>query len=456
MSLLSQSLSENRRTLALAAPITAGFLGQMLMGWVDTIMVGRIGVIPLAACAFSNTVLAVPFVFGFGVLSAVSVRVSIAHGAGRERDAGEILRAGLVLGGALGLLIALLIQFGLPLLPFLGQKPEINIACVDFLLLCTWSIIPIFLTTVAKNFCEALSRPWVPFWIVLGGVLLNAFLNWILIYGNLGLPAMGLEGAGLATLLARIAVTLGIFFYLLKDTAFLRSLPKKWLAPGWLAELPALLRIGLPTGGLHLSEVTTFAACSLMMGWISVDAMAAHQIAMTCVATTFMIPLGFSQALSVRVGQLRGSGEFARLAPVVFGALGLTFALMTITALLFISGGPRIAAWFISNATVAALAANLLFMGGIFQICDGAQIVSMGALRGFEDTRTPMILGAFTYWGVALPASYLLAFWAGFGPTGIWTGLVVGLTIAAFCLVTRLALRLKKETARGFESSARP
>ena len=449
MSLLSQSLSENRRTLALAAPITAGFLGQMLMGWVDTIMVGRIGVIPLAACAFSNTVLAVPFVFGFGVLSAVSVRVSIAHGAGRRRDAGEILRAGLILGGALGLLIALLIQFGLPLLPLLGQKPEVNAACVDFLLLCTWSIIPIFLTTAAKNFCEALSRPWVPFWIVLGGVLLNAFLNWILIYGNFGMPAMGLEGAGLATLLARIAVTAGIFLYVLRDSSFHRSLPVKWLAPGWLTELPALLRIGLPTGGLHLSEVTTFAACSLMMGWISVDAMAAHQIAMTCVATTFMIPLGLSQALSVRIGQLRGSREYSRLRPVVFGAMGLSFLLMTVTALLFILGGPHIASWFISTSSVAALAASLLFMGGIFQICDGAQIVAMGALRGFEDTRTPMILGAFTYWGIALPASYFIAFKIGLGPTGVWTGLVIGLTIAAFCLVTRLGLRLKKETARG-------
>lgn len=449
MSLLSQSLSENRRTLALAAPITAGFLGQMLMGWVDTIMVGRIGVVPLAACAFANTILAVPFVFGFGVLSAVSVRVSIAHGAGREQESGENLRSGLVMGALLGLLIALFIQFGLPLLPLLGQKPEVNAACVNFLILCAWSIIPVFLTTVAKNFCEALSRPWVPFWIVLGGVLMNVVLNWILIYGNLGAPAMGLDGAGLATLLARIGVTLGIFGYAMKDSSLIRSLPKKWLAPGWLRELPALLRIGLPTGGLHLSEVSTFAACSLMMGWISVDAMAAHQIAMTCVATTFMIPLGLSQALSVRVGQLRGSRELNRLRPVVFGAMGLGFLLMSATALVLIFGGSHIAGWFITASSVTVLAAHLLFIGGIFQICDGAQIVATGALRGFEDTRTPMIVGAFTYWGIALPASYFLAFKAGLGPTGVWIGLVIGLTIAAFCLVTRLGLRLKKETAAG-------
>lgn len=449
MSLLSQSLSENRRTLALAAPITAGFLGQMLMGWVDTIMVGRIGVVPLAACAFANTILAVPFVFGFGVLSSVSVRVSIAHGAGREREAGENLRSGLVLGVLLGLLVALVIQMGIPFLPLLGQKPEVNAACVNFLLLCAWSVIPVFLTTVTKNFSEALSRPWVPFWVVLGGVLLNAGLNWILIYGNLGAPAMGLDGAGLATLLARIMVTLGILVYVLKDSYLVRNLPVKWLAAGWMREFPALLRIGLPTGGLHLSEVSTFAICSLMMGWISVDAMAAHQIAMTCVATTFMIPLGLSQALSVRVGQLRGAKDYSRLRPVIFGALGLGLLLMSTTALILILGGPWIASWFISTLTVTTLAAHLLFIGGIFQICDGAQIVATGALRGFEDTRTPMIVGAVTYWGVALPASYLLAFRTGLGATGIWTGLVTGLTLAAFCLVTRLWFRLKKEMPRG-------
>ena len=315
MPLLAQSLSENRRTLALASPIIAGFVGQMLMGWADTIMVGRVGVVPLAACAFANTMLAVPFVFGFAVLSSVSVRASLAFGGGRTRMPGEALRAGLVIGSILGICVVSAIHAALPLLPWLGQGPEINAACRNFLVLCAWSSVPVFVTTVTKNFCEALSRPWVPFWIMIAGVLLNVGLNWILIYGNLGVPAMGLDGAGWQPLLARIAVAAAIVVYMLLAPALKENLPADWLANGLFAEIRRLLAIGLPSGGMHLAEISGFAFGSLMMGWLGAEALAAHQIAITCAATTFMIPLGLSQAVSVRIGQARGAGEERKLPP---------------------------------------------------------------------------------------------------------------------------------------------
>jgi len=181
MPLIAQSLSENRRTLALASPIIAGYVGQMLMGWADTIMVGHVGVIPLAACAFANTVLAVPLVFGFAVISSVSVRASLAFGAGRDRMSGEALRAGLLVGISLGIFVAGLIHASVPLLPMLGQGHEITAASKNYLILCAWSAVPVFVTSAAKNFCEALSRPWVPFWLMMGGVVLNLGLNWVLI-----------------------------------------------------------------------------------------------------------------------------------------------------------------------------------------------------------------------------------------------------------------------------------
>jgi MATE family, multidrug efflux pump len=346
MSLFAQSLSENRRTLALASPIIAGYVGQMLMGWADTVMVGRVGVIPLAACAFANTVLAVPLVFGFAVLSSVSVRASLAFGAGRARMAGEALRPGLVVGSVLGVSVAVAIHAALPLLPWLGQGPEINAASKNFLLLCSWSALPVFLTTVAKNFCEAHSRPWVPFWIMIGGVLLNVGLNWIFIYGNLGAPAMGLDGAGVATLLARIAVAVAIIVYALLARALKDSLPVNWLATGLGSEMRRLLVIGLPSGGMHLTEVSGFAFGSLMMGWLGAGALAAHQIAITCAATTFMIPLGLSQAVSVRIGQARGAEEQSRYLPIICGALGMAVLVMAIFAVAFMSAGATIAAWF--------------------------------------------------------------------------------------------------------------
>ena len=444
MSLLARALSENRRTLALALPIVAGFVGQMLMGLADTIMVGRLGVTPLAAGAFANTLLAVPLVFGFATLSSVSVRASHAFGSGRNQISGEALRAGLGIGAVLGLFVAAAAHAALPLLPWLGQGSEINAASRNFLLLCSWSAVPVFVTTAAKNFCEALSRPWIPFWITMAGVLLNVALNWVFIYGNLGVPAMGLDGAGVATLLARSCVAVAIVSYLLRAPELKAYLPATWFGSSPVGEMRRLLAIGLPTGGMHLAEISGFSFGSLMMGWLGASALAAHQIAITCAATTFMIPLGLSQAVSVRIGQARGSGEKERYLPIIFGALGMAVMIMAVCAIIFMTAGATIATWFVSNTTVTALAAHLLLIAGIFQIFDGVQITSSGALRGFEDTRTPMIMGILSYWLVALPVSYLSAFQLGYGPSGIWFGFVTGLALAAAALVGRVLLRVKR------------
>jgi MATE family multidrug resistance protein len=443
MSLFVNSLRENRHTLALAAPIIAGYVGQMLMGWADTIMVGRVGVVPLAACAFANTVLAVPFVFGFAVLSSVSVRASLAFGSGRAGIAGESLRGGFAVGAGLGAFVAIAIHGALPFLPWLGQGNDVTATSRNFLVLCSWSAVPLFLTTAAKNFCEALSRPWVPFWVILGSVVLNVLLNWIFIYGHLGAPAMGLDGAGIATLSARIVAAATIIVYALISPSLKRGLPVAWTGKGLTAEVRKLLAIGLPSGGTHLAEISGFAFGSLMMGWLGASALAAHQIAITCAATTFMIPLGLAQAVSVRIGQARGASENRRYLPIVFGTLGMTVLIMAVFAVVFMSARAAIAASFVANSAIAALAAQLLLIAGFFQIFDGIQITSTGALRGFEDTRAPMFIGIFSYWLVALPTSYLCAFKLGFGPPGVWFGFVTGLALAAAALVSRLLLRVR-------------
>ena len=358
--------------------------------------------------------------------------------------AGEALRAGFVVGGVLGLCVVAAIHAALPFLPWLGQGPEITAACKNFLILCAWSAVPVFFTTAAKNFCEALSRPWVPFWIMIAGVSLNVGLNWIFIYGNLGAPAMGLDGAGVATLTARICVAAAIIAYVLLGSALKDSLPASWTATGLSTEIRRLLAIGLPSGGMHLAEVSGFSFGSLMMGWLGAGALAAHQIAITCAATTFMVPLGLSQAVSVRIGQARGAREKRRYLPIIFGALTMAILIMAIFAVLFMSAGATIAAWFVASASVTALAAQLLLVAGFFQIFDGVQITSAGALRGFEDTRGPMLIGILSYWLVALPISYFSAFRLGFGPSGIWFGFVMGLALAATALVARLFLRVKR------------
>jgi MATE family multidrug resistance protein len=442
MRMLSFRSSENRQTLALAAPIIAGFVGQMLMGLADTIMVGRVGVVPLAACAFANTLLSVPLVFGFGVLSAVSVRASRAHGGRTPAAAGHALRAGLVIALVLGIAATALFVLSIPHLAVMGQKQEVNAACANYLILCAASSIPLFLTTAAKNFCEALAKPWVPFWIMLAGVLLNVVLNAMLIYGLWGAPAMGLDGAGLATLIARIAVMAGLFAFCWFSHSLRPAMPQRWLDPNLGPELTTQLKIGLPAGGMHLFEVGGFAIGSLMTGWISVNGLAAHQIAITCAGTTFMVPLGLAQAVSVRVGHAIGAKTPERCRPIVFEALAATVGLMAVFAFALLLGGEIIAGIFVADTAVIALAIPLLKMAGVFQIFDGIQVVCGGALRGFADTKVPMFIGILSYWVVALPVSYGAAFVLGFGVTGVWFGFVVGLAVAAVALFARLLPRV--------------
>jgi MATE family multidrug resistance protein len=293
-------LSENRRTLKLAIPMISGHVGQMLMGWVDTVLLAWVGVVPLGASGFANTLLSVPMIFGFGVLSAVSVRASHSHGGGRPREAGESVRGGLLV--ALGISVPMLagLYAVLPHIRIFGQPDAVNAVVGGYLIICGWSMIPVFFTSVSKSFCEALGRPWEPLWIMLGGVAFNAVLSWILIFGKFGAPAMGLIGAGVATLLARTGVMVALFIYPSLSSRLREAWPQRWLAGGVVDTAKGLVRLGLPAGGLHLCEASGFAFGSLMMGWLGVLPLAAHQIAITCAATTFMVPLGLSQAACVR------------------------------------------------------------------------------------------------------------------------------------------------------------
>jgi MATE family multidrug resistance protein len=201
--------------------------------------------------------------------------------------------------------------------------------------------------------------------------------------------------------------------------------------------------MGIHTGGLNLCEVTGFSFGSLMMGWLGVVPLAAHQIALSVVGTTFMVPLGLAQAVSVRVGHARGARRGKRIPPIVHSALGLTLGVMALFAAGYLVLGNAIASGFTTNLDVQVLTAQLLVLAGMFQIFDGIQIVSSGALRGFSDTKIPFVVGIFSYWVVALPVSWLVAFHFGFGAPGIWVGFVVGLGVAAVAMSTRLLRKCK-------------
>lgn len=435
---------EVRPTLALALPIMAGMVSQMLMGLVDTIMVGRVGVVPLAASAFVNAIAHLPLVFGLGLLSCIAVLTSQAYGAKKPAEAGEVLRHGLVMSGIIGLL-AMLALFALhPLLGHMGQSPEVAAASGNYLLLFGASLLPALVAHGCKQFSDALNHPWLPTLVMLGSVLLNVFLNWILIHGNWGAPALGLEGAGWATLIARIVLAGVLVGYVLRAPTMRAFHPPRWRVAFSGVQFQSMFKVGWPAGAQHFFEVSAFTLSAIMMGWISADAIAAHQIAISCAAMTFMSALGIGAATCIRVGHAYGAKQFQRTRRIGFSAVTLAATLMGGFGIIFALAGKPIAGLFIESPTVVALTAQLLIVAAVFQIADGMQVTSLSALRGLSDVRVPAVIAVVAYWLVALPIGSVLAFRVQLGAVGMWIGLAAGLSAAAAGLTWRFHRHTRK------------
>lgn len=455
-------LRELRPTLALAFPIVVGQVGQMLMGITDSVMIGRVGAVPLAASAFANGVCNLVFIVGIGLLLPVAVLSARAHGAREPRDCADYLRHGIALAWVLGALTVVgLFALGSQLHRF-GQPAEVVAEVGPYYLLLAASLLPSFLFQAFKQYSEALGHPWAPMTILLGCVGLNVFLNWVLIYGNLGFPALGLAGAGWATLVARILAALILWRWLGRNAAVRAEWPTFALAGEsaaagrgafalWFSGLSRrrfreMMHIGVPAAGQWLFEAGAFSAAAFMMGWLGTVPLAAHQIALSCAAFTFMFPLGLSVATSVRVSKALGEGRREALRPIGFGALAAGFVIMGAFGLVFALGGGLIARGFTPETAVVDLAAKLLVVAAVFQVFDGGQVIGAGALRGMSDVKIPTLLTFIAYWIVALPGGYWLSHHTAVGAVGVWVALAAGLGCAALLLGWRFHRLTAKAT----------
>ena len=314
-----------------------------------------------------------------------------------------------------------------------GQPPEVVTVVRPFFLLIAASVVPALVFQVQRQFAESFNQPWVPMAIILADVILNALLNWVLVFGHLGLPALGLVGSGLATLLARLAAVAAIAVWLRRAPVFAAVRAAPWL--GWeRARFVRLLQLGGPAGGMLLFEAGAFTAAALMMGWLGTVPLAAHQVALGCASLTFMVPLGLSFAVSLRISKALGEGRHTALRPIGFGALVAGLLFMAACALIFAVAGRVITGAFTPANDVATLAAQLLMVAAVFQLFDGGQVISVGALRGLHAVRVPTGITFVAYWIISLPLGYWLAFHTRLGPLGVWTGLAAGLGCAALLL----------------------
>ena len=423
-------------TLGLALPITVGQVSQMLIGFTDTAFVARLGAIPLAAAAFTQGVLGVFYVVCVGLLSGPGVFASRDHGAGNEAGCASWLRHGLALAivvalGAFGILVLGSTQF-----EHLGQPPEVMAIVRPFFLLVSASLVPALTFQVQRQFAESVGRAWGPMIIIVIDVGLNAFLNWVLVFGHLGFPALGLLGSGYATLLARAFAVLAIAVWLRVSRHFVGLREAPW--SGWeRARFATLLRLGVPAGVTLLFETGAFGATALMMGWLGAIPLAAHQLALSCAALTFMVPLGLSLAVSLRISRAHGEGRTAAVRVIGLGALLAGLLVMLGFAGVYAFAGGLITSCLTSTREVSTLATELLLIAAVFQVFDDAQVIGVGALRGLTDVRVPAALTFAAYWLLSLPLGYGLAFHTELGPRGLWIGLAAGLGAAAISLLLR-------------------
>jgi MATE family multidrug resistance protein len=433
---------EIRETLVLAGPVVVTQLAQISMGFVDTIMVGRLGPEVLAGAALGSTMFYTFGILCLGVVLAVSPLVSQAFGAGDDAAIRHSVQQGLWVAlvltvGCMGLFWNIA-----PLLRLLGQDEATLLRAQAYLRAILWGVFPYLGLVALRGFLEGVSRPRAVTVITLCGVLVNIGGNYVLMYGKLGFPALGLVGTGYASACAFWFNFLVLLGYLLARPAFRQyHLFRDVLKPDGV-RFREVFRLGLPIGAALGIESGLFSITVMMMGWIGTVALAAHQVAIQAAALTFMVPLGIGMATTVRVGQAIGRRERVAAERAGFTGIGLSVVFMTLTALLFWTAPRLVIGLYLdleapANAEVVRLTVTLLGTAAVFQVFDGMQVSAAGALRGLKDTRATMIISLFTYWGMGLTSGYLLGFTAGFGAIGLWWGLVVGLATAAGALIWR-------------------
>lgn len=422
----------------LSLPISLGQAAHGILFVIDTGFAGRLGDAPLAASAFVGNVLVLPLLFGFGLLTSVSVLTAQGRGAGRPGDAEPALRHGLLVGVGYGLAVAVgwhaLVAAGG--LNWFGQDAEVVAEAHDFALLMGWSTVPAMLFQSLKNHREAVQQPWVALLWLGAGVVVNVIVNYVLMFGHFGAPALGLAGAGWGTVAARVVSLTGLVFHR-------GGSRPRWhlgVQRRWLRES---LTLGVPSAVQWTFEVGVFTCAAVVIGGFGKHQLAAHQVVVSLASLAFMVPAGLSQGTSIRVGEAFGAKNAVALRRIAAGALAFGGGFMALYALVVTLLAGHIPAWFLGaeNAAgeTAALATRMIFVAAAFAIFDGLQVVASGALRGISDVRFSSLSAFICYWLVSMPVALPLAYWADWKGVGIWVGLAFGIAMAAVVLNARLA-----------------
>ncbi|MCU4166072.1 MATE family efflux transporter [Carboxylicivirga caseinilyticus] len=427
----------------LATPIILAQAGQMLVNLADTLMVGQVGTTPLAAASFANSIFINILYLGVGISFALTPLVGKAFGARNNQECAFWLKQGLwanlIIGGILTL-IAGSFYFALP---YLGQEESVWKEAGPYYLLMVLSIIPLQFFNTYKQFTEGLSNTKIAMIITIGGNILNVLLNFIFIYGYFGMPALGLFGAGIGTLVSRIAMAISFALILPKIKRF-KNYIKTDHNPISLIAFKKIIKLGIPIGLQFVIEIFAFSLGSIMMGWINAESLAAHQIVLSLASLTYMMSSGLASATTIKVSIFRGKKLFNEIKNTAFASLHLVIMFMSFTGLLFFTLRYLLPSLFVNDQEVIILASSLMMIAAFFQIFDGIQVVSLGILRGLEDVVAPVVGAGIAYLLLSVPTGYLVTFIFDFGPVGIWIGYLVGLSSAGTFLLLRFRMLYRR------------
>lgn len=433
-----------KRNITLAVPVMFSQLGHVMVGVADSIMVGQLGTLPLAAVSLGNGIFAVILMFGIGISFAITPLVAAADGKNNFRKSAKVFKHGFYINLLTGILLFLLTFAGGPILYLLNQPGEVVNLTIPYLDIIALSLIPFMIFQSFKQFAEGLSFTKNAMYITVAANLINVGLNYILIFGKLGFEPMGLRGAGWATFISRVLMAIAMAVYVVKGSKFQQYM-KGFRWKGVSKKLTVrMIKLGFPTGMQFVFEVGAFSTALIMVGWLGAQQLAAHQIAINLASISYMMATGISAAATVRVGNQLGKNDIPNLRLAGFTAFIMGIAFMSLTGIIFVVGKSFLPGLYIQEVEVINIASSLVVIAAFFQISDGIQVVGLGALRGIEDVKMPTVIAVIAYWFIGLPFGYFLCFTLQLGARGVWFGLLTGLSMAAIMLSYRFNLLTRR------------
>ena len=442
--------TELKKLTGLALPLVITQLAQMGLGVLDTIMAGRVSSVELAGVALGGVVFWPVLMLIAGVVMAVTPTVSQLHGGGRVRQAGAVVRQALWIAFFCGVAMMILLHNLEPMYHFVGVDPLAIPITMAYVKAVSWGVLPVLGYFVLRYLCEGTSWTTPAMLIAGSALLLKIPLNYWFIHGGMGLPAMGGEGCGWSTAVVMAFEFVAIICVVQFSRVKVTNVFAEFSAPD-AVEMKRLVRLGLPIGLSTFAEFSIFSAVTLLIGRLGVETVAANQIVNNVSGLIFMIPLGLGMATSIRVGYNVGAGDYvaARRSGLVAVGAGFIFAVFAVSTLLL--GGEFIVSLYSTEASVVELATGLLVIVAFFQLTDDLQVIGMGALRGYKDTRAPFLIALVCYWVVGFPVAWILGFGyfeaIDLGVYGYWIGMAAGLTCAAILLLYRFNKVSRREIA---------